>query len=359
MHGIRQLVYTYTQGEEPIFPNYYPVNDKDTMTRVGTMVKDIRTAVNEKKSLLMGVFIAGWSDAGLHPETFWLGYTTGAAMAWNVSSNADDLTNRFFTSFYHRDSGVMKKIYRLLSTQAGFYDRSWEWVPLDFRKPILGNSEGIFPKPEKVKDQVLAMFPVPSASRLSQSFSWDTLILVESEKEDYGGESAELMNLIDSNRSSEIQSYNWRVLHSVAAMCAQNLHLHRQLKNIDHYLRSAEMNANDRHFKQAVNCIDSALATAKEIKNERDSVFALIKKVWYEEWLPLVPEANGRRFLHELDDIKDHRPGRTVDLSYLIYRQLNFPLDRWASETLKNRNTYARAHGLPVSEYKLDWDKYE
>jgi len=358
-HGIRQLVYTYTQGEEPIFPSYYPVNKKDTITRVGNIVKDIRTAVDEKKSMLMGVFIAGWSDAGLHPETFWLGYTTGAAMGWNVSSNADDLTNRFFTSFYHRDSSTMKKIYQMLSIQAGFYDRSWEWVPSDFRKPILGNSEGIFPKPERVKDQVLPMLPVPSAGRLSKLFSWDTLIPVFGQEDHYENDIKDLMNLITTNCSSEVQSYNWDVLHSVAMLCAQSLHMRAQLENMNHYLGGADINAKDGHFKVAVNYIDSALATAAKVKSERDSVFARVKKIWYEEWLPLVPVANSRRFLHELDDIKDHRPGRTIDLSYLIYRQLNFPLGRWAAETLKSRNTYARAHGLPVLDYKLEWDKYE
>ena len=34
----------------------------------------------------MGVFVAGWADMGLHPETFWLGYATIAAAGWNPAA---------------------------------------------------------------------------------------------------------------------------------------------------------------------------------------------------------------------------------------------------------------------------------
>jgi hypothetical protein len=58
--------------------------------------------------------------------------------------------------------------------------------------------------------------------------------------------------------------------------------------------------------------------------------------------MPLVQEANGRRFLQAVDDIKDHQPVRTFDLSYLIYRQLNYPLEKWADSVKHNRDGYAR-----------------
>ena len=103
-HGMRQFIYTATQGEEPIFPNYYTSRIKSAVMedgerspdRVGAMLKEITTAINEKLSDFMGVIIAGWSDAGLHPETFWLGYTTGASAGWNRQQVTAELINQPF-----------------------------------------------------------------------------------------------------------------------------------------------------------------------------------------------------------------------------------------------------------------------
>jgi hexosaminidase len=48
-------------------------------------------------------------------------------------------------------------------------------------------------------------------------------------------------------------------------------------------------------------------------------------------------------------------PVRTVDLSYLVYRELLYPLDDWASKTLASRNSYATAHGLSSRSFEFAW----
>jgi hypothetical protein len=53
--------------------------------------------------------------------------------------------------------------------------------------------------------------------------------------------------------------------------------------------------------------------------------------------------------------VKDHLPVRTVDLSYLIYRELLYPFDAWAKQTVAARNEYAAAHGLPTTSRSLEW----
>ena len=60
-------------------------------------------------------------------------------------------------------------------------------------------------------------------------------------------------------------------------------------------------------------------------------------------------------FLDKVDDAKDHLPGRTVDMTYLIYRELLFPLEDWAEKTLAVRNQYAEANHLSPREFRLDW----
>ena len=55
--------------------------------------------------------------------------------------------------------------------------------------------------------------------------------------------------------------------------------------------------------------------------------------------MPRVAEANGRRFLHELDDVKDHLPDRTVDMTYLVYRELLLPFGDWVEQVRAARQS--------------------
>ena len=72
--------------------------------------------------------------------------------------------------------------------------------------------------------------------------------------------------------------------------------------------------------------------------------------------MPRVAEANGRRFLHEVDDVKDHLPDRTVDMSYLVYREKLLPFGDWVKAIASARNEFAAAHQLPATNERFDWD---
>ena len=84
-------------------------------------------------------------------------------------------------------------------------------------------------------------------------------------------------------------------------------------------------------------------------------VFQNAVATWYESWFPRVAEANGRKHLNEVDDMKDHLPMRTVDMSYLVYRELILPLGKWYQEVQDVRNQYARSHGLPTRTKAFSW----
>ncbi|MFI5156735.1 MAG: glycoside hydrolase family 20 zincin-like fold domain-containing protein, partial [Chitinophagales bacterium] len=369
-HGIRQLIYTSTQGEEDVFPNYYPTHSADkemvdenraSSGRIPSMQKDIQQPVNNKDAKPMGLIIAGWADAGLNPETFWLGYIGGTAIGWNFSGgDSTESARRFYSSFYGPAQSEMERIYELLSGQAEFFSLSWDWMPSELRKPILGNSEGIYPKPEKAKDQTLPILPVPSSTNLAISFDWDSLNRKRLESvEKFRRDNDELLDLLKANLASDQQKYNLEVLGTVAELCRQNLKFLSDLSKTNAYLKQAAKKAEANESVVAVGYIDSALALAQHIKIERDSMLSYISAIWYKEWSPLVKEANGRRFLQAVDDIKDHEPVRTIDLSYLIYRQLNYPLGKWADQVVQNRNRYAVVHSLPVIHIRINWTSYE
>jgi hexosaminidase len=163
--------------------------------------------------------------------------------------------------------------------------------------------------------------------------------------------------LLQANKSrAGKQLYNLEVLESVAAICGQNLRMLVTLNQVTDALERASSVGNP---TAALKQLDAAMEMVSKLKTQRDSTLALVTKTWYKEWHPLVEEANGRKFLHQVDDIKDHQPVRTTDLSYLIYRELHYPLDQWWDDVQKVRNDYARQHQLPLTNKQLGWQQYK
>ncbi len=375
-HGIRHLAFTSTQGEEPLFPNYYKLPDKKlpgdsslliaseemqqadmSAGRVGEVIGTITSSIKAARSDFMGVIVCGWADAGLHPETFWLGYATGSAAAWNLDSvNIQDLSNRFYRSFYGNKAVDMDKVYQSLSTQAAFWTNSWEWKPFENRTPIFGYSAGIYDVPKPAKDQTLPYLAVPLATDLSLNKDWNNnnkerLGLAEKFLKD----NTELLNLLQKNLASvDYQQYNLEVLQSVALLCRQNLKMLLDLKRINEFL-DLSSSAAATNPALALSILDQALDQLKMIRDERNGVLHTVTSVWYQDWYPRVPEANGRKFVDMVDDVKDHPPVRTVDMSYLIYRELKYPLGKWADEVSRVRNEYAQRNNLPVKTAIVDW----
>jgi hypothetical protein len=363
--GMRQMIYTATQGEEPLFPNYYPLPEKNRLHRdkaikngnVDNMLETIQQAITQKKADLMGVIIAGWADAGLHPETFWLGYATGTAAGWNNRNiTGKDLTRRFYQAFYGEGTDNIDRAYQLLSKQAQFFDDSWEWQDSHLRSPIFGNHAEVFENGHPALDQVLQPLPVPAYKNLALPGTWSPANRKRLQLTDiFLKENDELLTLLQQNlKTVRANRYNIEVMISVTRLCRQNLTMIKGLAGIDQLLVRASAIAGSKPAT-AVSLIDESLTSAEKLLKERNKVLHELVNVWYKDWHPLVAAANGRQYLLQVDDVKDHEPVRTIDLSYLVYRQLHYPLDQWAAETLKARNQFARQHHLEERNSQLLW----
>ena len=111
---------------------------------------------------------------------------------------------------------------------------------------------------------------------------------------------------------------------------------------------------------KALHEIDSATRYGYLVSGQkRNQVLENATATWYERWFPRVAEANGRQFLNELDDVKDHLPNRTIDMSYLVYREKLLPFGDWVNSIATARNEFATAHQLPVRDYHLAWDDFK
>ncbi len=364
-HGIRQMVYVSTEGEEALFPSYFvlPAAERlhvgtDRAGRVEEMFQQISSGSGRRDADLMGVYVAGWGDKGLHPETFWLGYATGVAEGWHPGTlDPNEAMNTFYRLFYGPGAMNMGRAYQLLSRQAQFWADSWETTPSSSRKPIFGNSDAIYRPPRPARDQTLSLPPVPSARDLSLDGDWER---ANSKRLELAGkflaENDELLDLLYANLPRvEFNRYNLEVLIAVSKLCRQNLEMVLLLGRVDELLKSAREAAAKGDAQQAVREIDQALELVGRIREQRNRALRDAMEVWTKSWFPRIAEANGRRFLHELDDVKDHLPDRTVDMSYLVLRELLLPLGDWAEKVQARRNDYARAHGLAPRMLRFDW----
>ena len=377
-HGNRQMVYTWTAGEEQLFPEYYPLpsserlhpsrpsdgrvqemSDRISFNSTAALSSVQPAAPKAGQADLMGVVVAGWGDPGLHPETLWLGYATGPARGWNRDApSADELSGSFYKLFYGPGAAGMGRVYQLMSQQARFWEDSWETGPSTARTPIFGYSEGVYNPPQLVDDQYLPPLPVPSRDVLRSPYDWN----MENRKrlelaERFLAQNDELLNLVNMNMDrAQFNRYNLEIYLSIAYLYRQNLVMLRELGRIADALSSAPTYAGQNSAVRAVASLDRALRIAERIRQQRNQALNEATATWYKSWFPRVAEANGRHFLDQVDDVKDHQPVRTVDMSYLVYRELLYPMGDWAAQTLSVRNQYAKAHQLPTREDKFEWE---
>src|SRR5579863_2385573 len=366
-HGIRQMIFTSTVGwKEFLFSNYYllPACDHipsrsggayQAVTQgpgyVGQMLDTIENTPARKNSDLIGTFVAGWADTGIHPEVMWLGYATGSAAGWHPKAAGEqELMNLFYPLFYGPGASNMGRIYQLLSEQGQFWKESWETVASDARTPIWGDWDRINHPPQPATDQTLPPPPVPSPGALTLNYDWASLSQRRLELAGrFFAENDELLDLLHRNlQQVEFNHYNLELYIGIAQLYRQNIGMLLDLGNINTALQAAQAAAAKTDAKRAVAAIDRALDIAGIIREQRNHAFADAVGTWYKSWLPRVAEANRRKFVDKVDDVKDHLPVRTVDMTYLIYRQILYPLGNWAAKLDAIRNHYATAHGLPA-----------
>ena len=369
--GIQQMIFTSAEGEEKLFPDYSILpqrerlhgktddefEDNPDVPRVDDIMKSISFDTSRLNTSLIGEVDCGWSDEGVNPETFWLGYVAAGAAGWHPGSpSAQELESTFYTLFYGTRAVEMDRVYRLMSEQAQAWTDSWDPISSKARKPIWGSSYAIFDPRKPAHDQTLPLPPSPD-SNLDYSSTWsaDNARRIPLASKAKQANDVLLDLLYDNLQKSQFNRYNLEVYVTIADLCRQNSTMIEDIHEMDGHLLSAAR-IKDKNPAETLREVDAALALAQSIWQERNEVLQNSTAIWDEKWFPRVSEANGRHFLHELDDVKDHLPDRTVDMSYLVYRETLLPFGDWVNSISVARNQFATAHHLPVVEYHLAWD---
>jgi hexosaminidase len=322
---IRQMIFTYAQASEPLFPSYYLLPETEhvnysgfsqsdeahfrpTTDRITQLYNEISFWGARQTADLMGVDICAWADEGLHPETFWLGFATGAGWAWHPGSpDPAEAKSSFYRLFYGRGTDNIDRIYQLMSTQAQFWESSWDWAPSSIRPPLFGNSEGVHQIAPR--DQVISLPPVPVGDYLRLDYDWAKennarLQLAQKSLSD----NDEVLGLLNRNlQAVQFHSYNVEVFLSIAQLYRHNLEMLQTFGTISELLHSAELAASRLDYTIALSSLDQALQSAYSIRANRNKALQSVTRIWYQSWYPRISEANGRKYLLVLNSVQDYR----------------------------------------------------
>lgn len=354
--GMRQLAYTSMQGAEFLFPNHFASvrnGGGDSGPQIGRLESARRDIASGKiwRGKPIGAFAAAWGDSGLHSETFWLGWAVVAAYAWKPDGPATaQTTSEFFTFYYGPRISEMVELYRGLQAQTQFFESSWDKNVSKVRGPGYGNSYGkgigvvrtdeTLPAPALPTLPGLDFTPV-YVGRYAKRIEDANLMAIENDKL--------IHRLYQNLQLAERNRYNLEVLLSLATLTGHQNRLILAMRRIEDQFNTARTDTRANRHEQAIGHLIGAYDTARAIVRERVAMFQELKTVWEKSRFEKGRSVNGRKFIHVLDDTKDHWADRRADLSYIIAPEESIGLEKWMTGLGALIRDYAKKYNVPES----------
>jgi hypothetical protein len=348
--GMRHLAYVSMQGAELLFPNHLLMQTSSGLGKGRLEAAFEEISVRSRVGNPIGVYGAAWDDSGLHNETFWLGWATVAEYGWTPGfPSVEQTAAEFMNVYYGPQATGMIDIYRSLQQQARFFEGSWDRVVSKARGPGYGNSYGKGIGTTRF-DQTLPRPALPSLPGLSFTPVYvDRYARLAAEARQRSLENDVLMHSLQENFTKVARNrYNLEVLLSLAEFTAHHNRMVQNLQKIEESLKRARESAEKNTPKQAVGCLVEAYDLARETVEERRRAFDFLKTIWEKSRFPKGQEVSGRKFLHVLDDVKDHWADRRAGLSYMIAPEESIGLEQWMEDLTALIHSYARKNDLPI-----------
>jgi len=353
--GMRQLAYTSMQGAEFLFPNHLP-NYASAGGDFGPSSGRLQGAFDAIakgriwRGKPIGVFGAAWGDSGLHSETFWLGWATVAAYGWKPGAPAvEQVVADFMNIYYGPRTSEMVEIYRGMQSQAQFFEKSWDRVVSRVRPSGYGNSYGKGIGTTR-HDQTLPPPALPELPGLSFApvyvGRYEKMI---AEAQANARENDQLIHRIHQNLlKADRNRYNLEIFLSLAELTGHHSRMILAMKEIESKMNAARQAADRGDAQQAVGQLLAAYTRARSTVEERQKTFADLTTVWEKSRFPKGREVNGKKFLHILDDVKDHWADRRADLSYMIAPEESIGLEQWMKKLAPIIREFAQKNNVPV-----------
>ncbi len=358
---MRQLAYVSLQGAEFLFPDHLAIESLPAGTEMGEFeavftsgrLAAAHNSIAKGRAIGMnpiGAFGAAWDDSGLHNETFWLGWSAAAGWAWHPGTPApEQQAAEFMQIYYGPDASGMIEVYRSMQRQARAWQRTWDRVVSRVRGPGYGNSDG---KGIGTARHDLTLEPPPLPQPDSLAFEPRFTVRYKA----WLAEAATLSLQNDQLRhalhasllSIRRNSYNIEVLLALADFIGHHWNLLNALAGAERELAAAAGAASKGRHEEAVGHLVAAHNRVARAESGGIAVFRLLTGVFEKSRFPKGREAGGRKFVHVLDDTKDHWADRTPDLGYMFAPESSIGLSRWRAELSKRTRDYAGRHKVPV-----------
>jgi hypothetical protein len=298
----------------------------------------------------IGVFGAAWGDSGLHSETFWLGWAAVARWGWNPGTpGVEQHAAEFMNVYYGPQATGMVEIYRAMQRQARSWQRTWDRVVSRVRKPGYGNSNGpgqgtarsdtTLDPPAKPQPADLAFEP-----RFTAKYS-----KFVAEARARAPENEQLLHALAANMlRAERNHYNLEVFLSLTRFIGHHWELLAGLDSAERALERAAAAAGKKDPRRAVGEMVRAHNSVERLEREGAERFAQLTAVFEKSRFPKGREVAGRKFVHVLDDTKDHWADRTADLGYMQAPETSIGLGAWRKELYATIQSYAKKNNVPV-----------
>jgi hypothetical protein len=249
---------------------------------------------------MKGALNTAWEDAGVHPETYWIGFICSAEYSWSSKKpTTDEFMNKFFTLFYGEKQQELSKVYSVLS-ELGFTraESAWtrEFAALDL--PPLPDTE----------------FRVDSAWAIRNSS------LIAKAKE-MRPRYAEAVEIISKNLTGDIKNkYNLEVLLLCSKTILHFTDLILSINEINGNLLSAYADHQNGADQSAINRYQRIGRIIDDLRYNKSNLFDETVRIWEKSMFPKdfrdIP--GGReKFVHQID-LANYYGNKTMDLNYIF-----------------------------------------
>jgi hexosaminidase len=346
--GMRQLAYVSMQGEEHLFPNHLTVEGRTGRVRGHLEEASASIATGQHwQGNTIGVFGAAWDDSGLHNETFWLGWSAVAQYGWNSgAAPVDQHVSDFIHLYYGSRAEGLIEIYRLMQQQARAWEATWDRVTSKSRGPGYGNSHGKGQGTAR-RDLALAPPPLPTLPdlRLTPVLEQKYANFVAEARLRLPENDQLVAALQASSARVDRNRYNLEVFLALARFMGHHWRLLQGLVEAEQQCGAARTAAQADRPAEAVAHLAAALDGMEKLRSEGERLFDELTVVYEMSRQPKGQSVAGRKFVHVLDDTKDHWADRTADLGFMMAPERSLGLAQWEESLREIINAYAKQHG--------------
>jgi hypothetical protein len=349
--GMRQLGYVSMQGAERLFPDHLSL-ERGGRTSLGRLESAFEYLARGRhwRGRPIGVFGAAWDDSGLHNETFWLGWSAVAQWGWNPGkASPAQHAAEFMQLYYGPRVEDMVEVYRTMQAQARAWERTWDRVVSRVRGPGYGNSYGKGIGTTRY-DLTLEAPGLPRLPDLQvEPVVRDKYRAFVEEARQRMLEHDRLIHALQANLGrAERNHYNLEVFLSLARFIGHKWRLLDRMAQAEEALEQARASASKKNPAEAVGHLVTAYNLVDRVRSQGEEVFAELTAVYEKSRFPKGRSVGERKFVHILDDTKDHWADRTPDLSFMMAPERSIGLEQWLKRLAQVIHAYAREHNVAV-----------